>query len=257
MKPRVAIFDFGCCEGCQLQIVNLEEALLDLLAVADVVTWREAMSEQTDEFDVALVEGSITRQEDVERIQWIRERAKVLVPIGACAHIGGINAIKNCFDLDDVREYVYGDKAGWFDTMPTKAVGEVVPVDAVVPGCPIDRGELLEVIKALLLGTKPSLPTYPVCVECKKQGNVCVFEKGMFCLGPVTRAGCGAICPTKGNRCYGCRGLIPEPNMNAHKDVLAQYGLSVDDILKLFNVYDCGDAEVNQLDQSMVEPIGG
>lgn len=257
MKPRVAIFDFGCCEGCQLQIVNLEEQLLDLLELVDVVTWREAMTEESDEFDIALVEGSITRPEEVERVKWIREQADILVPIGACAHIGGINALKNCFELDEVREYVYGDKAEWFDTMPAYPVSAFVPVDAVVPGCPMDRGEFLEVIKALVLGKEPSLPTYSVCVECKRQGNICVFEQGQFCLGPVIRAGCGAICPSYGNRCYGCRGLVPDPNVNAHRDVLVEYGLTVDDALNLFNVYGCGAPPVDELKVAEQELIGG
>lgn len=247
MKPRIAIFDFGCCEGCQLQIVNLEEEILDLLGVVEVVTWREAMSEQSDEFDIALVEGSITREEEVPRLQWIRERAKTLVAIGACAHIGGINCLKNRFDLEEVRRAVYGEHAEWFDTFPTRPLEAVVKVDAAVPGCPINRQELLEVVKALLLGKKPALPTYAVCVECKRKNNICVFDRGMVCLGPITRAGCGAICPTFGNRCEGCRGLVPEPNLNSHREVLAQYGLGLDEIFRFVNLYGGCQAELASL----------
>lgn len=256
MKPKVAIFDFGCCEGCQLQIVNLEEELLDLLGVVDVVTWREAMSEQADTFDIALVEGSITREEEFERLRGIRERAKVLVAIGACACIGGINCIKNRFDLEDVRRYVYGEHAEWFDTIATRPLSAVVQVDAEVPGCPINRQELVEIVKALLLGKKPALPTYAVCVECKRRNNVCVFDRGMVCLGPVTRAGCTAICPTYGNRCVGCRGLVPDPNLNSHREVLAQYGLAPEDILRFFHLYGGCLPEIGCL-QGGTETSGG
>ena len=256
MKPRVAIFDFGCCEGCQLQIVNLEEDIIGLLELVDVVTWREAMSEQSDDFDIAIVEGSITREDEVPRLQWIRNQAKILVALGACAHIGGINCIKNRFDLEEVRRYVYGAHAEAFDTAPTRPIGAVVPVDVVVPGCPINRAELVQIIQSLLQGKSPTLPTYSVCVECKRKDNVCLFDQGMVCLGPVIRAGCGAICPSFGNSCEGCRGLVPEPNLNSHGEVLAQYGLTVDEILRFVNLYGGCQHEIDCF-ESATEARGG
>jgi len=245
MKPKIAIFDFGCCEGCQLQVVNLEEQILDLLGLVDVRQWREAMSEHADDYDIALVEGSITRESEIPRLQGIRKQAKILVALGACAHTGGVNAMKNHAPMDKALQTVYGDKASWFDTIPTRPLSAVVPVDLAVPGCPIDRGELLEVIKALLLGKLPTLPTYPVCVQCKMAENVCVFDLGLTCMGPVTRAGCGAICPSNGNRCLGCRGLVPEPNANAHKEVLAEHGRTVEEILAEYRLFD-SVSEVSQ-----------
>ena len=143
-KPTIAIFDFACCEGCQLQFVNLEEELLDLLGVADVVEWREAMSEKSDEYDIAIIEGSITRLEDEERLKLIRSRAKILIALGACATIGGVNKLKNNFDdLDEVKKCVYGKdaKKPHLATEPTRSVGEVVDVDFCIHGCPIDRAE--------------------------------------------------------------------------------------------------------------------
>jgi len=231
-KPRVAVFDFACCEGCQLQIVNLEEELLDLLGVADVVEWREAMSEKSHEYDIALVEGSITRKEDEERLNIIRSRTKILVAIGACATTGGVNKLKNNFQMDDVKKYVYGKDADkpHLDTYPTKAVDEVVKVDYKVHGCPMDRGEFTYVLRSLLLGKKPEIPEYPVCVECKAKGNQCLWEKGQVCLGPIIRAGCGARCPSAGFRCFGCRGYIDNPNINAAKDVMEKYDLTVEDL---------------------------
>ena len=231
-KPRVAIFDFACCEGCQLQIVNLEEEILDLISVVDVVEWREAMSEQSHEYDIAIVEGSITRKEDEERLDIIRSRANILIALGACATMGGINKLKNNFEMDDVKKCVYGDAADkpHLDTYPTKAVDEVVKVDYKVHGCPIDRTEFAYIIRSLAIGKKPEIPDYPVCVECKAKGNPCVWEYGQVCLGPIIRAGCGARCPSFGHRCFGCRGYISNPNVDAAKDVIEKYDLDIEDL---------------------------
>jgi len=231
-KPRIAIFDFACCEGCQLQLVNMEEELLDLLGVADVVEWREAMSEQSDEYDIAIVEGSITRLEDEERVKVIRSRAKILIALGACATMGGINKLKNNFDLDDVKKCVYGKDAEkpHLATQMTKGVDEVVKVDYYVHGCPIDRKEFTYIVRSLVLGKTPEIPDYPVCVECKANGNPCLWDEGQVCLGPIIRAGCGARCPSNGFRCFGCRGYVDNPNVEAAKDVIDKYGLNVDDL---------------------------
>jgi coenzyme F420-reducing hydrogenase gamma subunit len=231
-KPKIAIFDFACCEGCQLQIVNLEEEILDLLGAADVVEWREARSEKSDEYDIAIIEGSITRLEDEERVKLIRSRAKVLIALGACATMGGVNKLKNNFDLDDVKKCVYGKAASkpHLHTGLTKAVDEVVDVDYYVHGCPIDRKEFTYIVRSLLMGKTPEIPDYPVCVECKAQGNPCLWEYDQVCLGPIIRAGCGARCPSNGFRCFGCRGYIDNPNVEAAKDVITKYGLNIDDL---------------------------
>jgi coenzyme F420-reducing hydrogenase gamma subunit len=241
MKARVAIFDFASCEGCELQIVNLEEKLLDLIDIVDVVSFREAMKEHSNDYDMALIEGSIMRPMDEERIKKIRERAKVLIAIGACACIGGVNKLRNEWPVEEVKKEVYGDAplAGnkFFDVFPTKAVDEVVKVDYYIPGCPIDRNEFAKIITAVALGRKPRLPSYPVCVECKKRENICVFELGQFCLGPITRAGCNAICPSFQDGCEGCRGFLDDAKMDAQKDVLRKYGVTVDQMMKKFNFY--------------------
>jgi len=231
-KPRVAIFDFACCEGCQLQIVNLEEEILDLINLVDVVEWREAMSEQSSEYDIAVIEGSITRPEDETRLKTIRSRAKVVIALGACAAIGGVNKMKNNFDLEEVKQCVYGKDSSMphLNTAMTKAVGEVVPVDVCIPGCPIDRKEFGAVIRALLLDKKPPIPDYPVCVECKANENICRYEYNEICLGPIIRAGCGARCPTNKFRCFGCRGYVDNPNVQAAAEVMEKYGLTVEDL---------------------------
>ena len=238
-KPRVAFFDFAGCEGDQLQIINLEEKILDVVSAVEIVSFREVMKEHSDDYDIAFVEGSITRGSDEERLKNIRSNAKILVALGTCACIGGVNSLKNTFpSLDEVKKAVYGDKADYFDTYPARGIDKVVPVDYYIHGCPIDKEEFLRVLKALLLGVKPYMPNYPVCVECKKNGNICVFEKGGFCLGPVTRAGCNSRCVNEGSHCWGCRGLVNDPNIKAEKEVLSKYGLTLNDILSRFKVYD-------------------
>jgi len=239
-KPRVAIFDFACCEGCQLQIVNMEEEILGLLSVVEVVEWREAMAEQSEEYDIAIIEGSITRPQDEERVKQIRETASIVIAMGACATSGGVNKLKNQFTMDDVKKCVYGEHANdaHLDTYPTKALHEVIKVDFNVYGCPINNKELAYIVRCLVLGKTPQIPNHPVCVECKMQGIVCRFEYGEICLGPLTRAGCEAKCPAAGHWCYGCRGLVDDPNVNAAKDVMDKYGKTVEDLesrLVLYN----------------------
>ncbi len=237
MKPKIAFFDFASCEGCQLQVVNLEAEMVDLLGAVDIVQFREALTEKSDDYAIAFVEGSITREKDIPRLKKIREQAAVLVALGACATIGGVNCLKNFQPLDDVKKYVYGDKSGWYETFAARPIDAVVPVDYYIHGCPMHKEEFLKVVKSLLLGKKPEIPTYPVCVECKRAGNVCVFELGMKCMGPVTRAGCGAWCPTYQDNCVGCRGLIPDPNTNAEKEVLQKHGLTVEQAIGQFRIF--------------------
>ncbi len=240
-KPRVAIFDFACCEGCQLQIVNLEEELISLISLVEPVEWREAMSERSDRYDIAIVEGSVTRAEDEARLRLIRERAKVLIALGACATMGGVNRLKDNFDnLEEVKRIVYADSARLphLDTAPVRGLDEIVAVDYKVHGCPINSKEFSSVVRSLALGTQPLTPRYPVCVECRMRENPCRFEFGEICLGPITRAGCNAPCPSAGFFCYGCRGTVDDPNVDAATDVMAKYGKTVDDLrsrLWLFN----------------------
>ncbi len=240
-RPKVAFFDFACCEGCQLTVVDTLQDHLELVEAVEIVQFREAMSEKGEDYQIAFIEGSCTRPQDEERLKRIREQAALVVALGACAHTGGVNALKNLQpSLQEVRQYVYGDCWEWYDTYEARPISAVIPVDAFIPGCPIDRNEFLRVVKDLLLGKKPSIPDYPLCVECKLKENVCIFDKGGTCLGPITRAGCGAICPTYGDGCEGCRGPIPHPNENAMKDVLAEHGLTAEQLMAkmtMFNAY--------------------
>jgi sulfhydrogenase subunit delta len=240
MKPKVAFFDFAGCEGCQLQIANLEEALIDLVTLVDLVEFREVLTGSAPEYDVAFVEGSITREGDEKRLRDIRDRSGILVALGACAATGGINRLKDIRgSLDQVRKDVYGKdwERPHLDTYAVRAVDQIVPVDYVLHGCPINRDEFLRLVEALVLGTTPEVPAYPVCAECKMKENVCLFHVGKTCLGPVVRAGCGAPCPGNGIPCEGCRGILPRANENAMREVMSRYGLNAEQILEKFSLF--------------------
>ncbi len=240
MRPKIAFFDFASCEGCQLQVVNLEMEIPELIELVDIVAFREAMTEAADDYAIAFVEGSITRESDIPRLKKIRESAKILVALGACAATAGLNALKNRMGMDTVKKIVYRDNADMFETFPARPIHAVVPVDYQIRGCPIHKEEFIRVVQALLLGKEPDIPDYPVCVECKLKDNLCVYEIGQHCLGPVTRAGCGAWCPSNVDACAGCRGFISDPNKNAQTDILKKYGLTPELIIKeyrLFNAY--------------------
>ncbi|WP_420640997.1 NADH:ubiquinone oxidoreductase [Candidatus Leptofilum sp.] len=236
-KPTIAFFDFTCCEGCQLTVVDTLQTNPELLDVVKIVEFREAMSEKSDRYDVAFIEGSCTRAGDEDRLHDIRKRAGIVIALGACAHLGGVNAIRNRQKLGEVREYVYGDHKDWFDTYEPRAIQKVIAVDGVIPGCPIDSQEFLRVVKGLLQGRLPKPPDYPVCMECKLNETICLYQREQVCLGPVIRAGCRAVCPTYGASCIGCRGLIPGANIPAMREVLLEHGVDeaeIDSRLTLF-----------------------
>jgi coenzyme F420-reducing hydrogenase gamma subunit len=236
-KPKVAFFDFTSCEGCQLTVVDSLQDHPELLQAVEIVQFREAMTEKGEDYLVAFIEGSCTRESDETRLKKIREQAAVVVALGTCADMGGVNALKYLHPLDEVRQYVYGDKGGWYETYDVRPIKAVIPVDFAIPGCPIDRNEFVNSVKALLLGKKPPIPDYPLCVECKLKENTCLFTKGSVCLGPVTRSGCNAICPTYGQSCEACRGFISDPNETSMRDLLAKHGLTVDDITTRFTMF--------------------
>jgi len=246
MKPKLGFFDFTGCEGCQLEVLNFENELVELLEHVDIVNFREAIAEKGENYEISFIDGAITTESEIPRIQKIRQQAKILVAMGACACLGGVNCLKNFRPMEENLKIVYGECAGYYNTIPARPINAVVPVDYYLPGCPMNRHEFIKLAKALLLGKKFELPNYPVCVECKLAENVCVFEKGGFCLGLVTRAGCNAICVTTGRRCWGCRGLVDDPNTNSEKEILQKYGLTVDDILKQFSLFNGYYPEVSK-----------
>jgi sulfhydrogenase subunit delta len=248
-KPKIAFFDFTSCEGCQLTVVDSLQEHPELLDVVEIVQFREAMSEKGTDYQIAFIEGACTRPDDEARLKEIREQADLVIALGACAHLGGVNAIRNRQDLPNIREYVYGDKAEWFDTYPARPISAVIPIDSVLPGCPIDRDEFLMAVSHLLQGRLPKLPDYPLCIECKLLENVCMYQRGKTCLGPITLAGCKAICPSYGDSCEGCRGIIPKPNIESLKDVLRERGMCEEDIdakMTIFLTYQVMELEKGQ-----------
>jgi len=209
-KPRIAVFDFTCCEGCELQLANKEETLVPFLKAIEVVNFREVSSARGDDYDIALIEGSVSRPDEVERLKQIRARAKVLVAYGTCACFGGVNRLKNAYDLSAAVREVYGDQPK--ETMPVVSIKELVPVDLSIPGCPVNKTEVERIVQHLVWDVPYHFPVYPVCVECKQRYTVCMFDRGQLCLGPITRAGCDAPCPAGGLGCYGCRGPADDAN---------------------------------------------
>lgn len=238
MKPRVGFFDFTGCEGCQLTVLNLADQLLDLLDLVEVVEFREVHSGEVDDLDIAFIEGSICRDDEVDRLRRIRARSRQLITLGACADLAGINSLGDA-DPETLVRAVYGESAPHLRRGTARPVSDFVPVDGRIPGCPVDGQEFLAVLKTLLLGRPVQLPEYAVCVECKLAELPCTFEQGIVCLGPVVRAGCGAICISGGDRCRGCRGLVANPREQSYQRVLGIFKRTVDDLLaeyRLFNL---------------------
>jgi sulfhydrogenase subunit delta len=207
-KPALAVWKFASCDGCQLSLLSLSDELLTLAATVDIAYFLEASSAVAEgPYDLSLVEGSITTPHDAERIQEIRRRSRAVVTIGACATAGGIQALRNFADVERFAATVYPEP-GYLSTLATSTpIAEHITVDYELAGCPVDRYQLLEVVSALLNGRRPRISTASVCLECKRRGVVCVMvARGAPCLGPLTRAGCGALCPAHDRGCYGCFG---------------------------------------------------
>ncbi|EAT59021.1 NADH-quinone oxidoreductase subunit B family protein [Chlorobium ferrooxidans] len=239
-KLKIASFDFTCCEGCQLQLANRESTLADFLRLIDIRNFREISSEQHDDYDIALIEGSISRSDEVERLLAIRRQAKVLVAFGTCACFGGVNSLKNRVSGEAAVSEVYGEIK--VETLPVRRISEVVKVDLSIPGCPVAKEEVERIIISLVTGSLVTLPKYPVCVECKAALNTCLFELGEICLGPITRAGCHAVCTTGKTPCLGCRGPAEEINMEAFLHLVKERGLSRSDLQEKLAFYNAFDA---------------
>jgi sulfhydrogenase subunit delta len=241
-KPSLAVFKFASCDGCQLQLLDAQGKLLEIADRVRIDHFLEASSAVVPgPYDVGLVEGSISTAHDVERIKEIRRQCRYLVTIGACATAGGIQALRNWGRIDDFLGAVYASPE-YITTLATStAIADHVPVDFELRGCPIDTGQLVELVTAVVLGRKPRVPGYSVCVECKARGTVCVaVAKGIPCLGPVTQAGCGAICPAHDRECFGCYGPAEAVNLVSLTGFYEARGTSRGELTRLvrsFNGY--------------------
>jgi sulfhydrogenase subunit delta len=226
-KPKLAVWKFSSCDGCQLSLLDCEDELLAVADAVQIAYFLEASrAEVAGPYDISLVEGSITTAHEAERIKRVRAQSRTLIAIGACATAGGIQALKNLRDLDQLTRSVYAHPE-YIDSLATSsAVADHVAVDFELRGCPISKSQLLEVLNAALNGRRPNVPNHSQCVECKLAGTVCVMvSRGEPCLGPVTQAGCGNVCPSCARGCFGCFGPKEEPNTAALSARLGQLGM--------------------------------
>jgi coenzyme F420-reducing hydrogenase gamma subunit len=238
-KPRLAVWKFASCDGCQLTLLDCEDELLALAGEVDIAYFPEASSRMAEgPYDLSLVEGSVTTAHDAERIRQVRKESRVLVTIGACATAGGIQALRNFRDVEEFTRAVYAHPE-YIDTLATStAIADHVPVDFELRGCPISKEQLLDVIAAYLVGRRPQTSTHSVCEECKRAGNVCVLvAHDTPCLGPVTQAGCGALCPSFHRGCYGCFGPKEAPNTVALSERLAGLGMEPAELQRVYRTF--------------------
>lgn len=241
-KPKLAVWKFASCDGCQLSILDCEDELLAVAGAVEIAYFPEATrSTVRGPYDVSLVEGSVTTYHDAKRIQQIRANSKFLVTIGACATAGGIQALRNFKDVDEFIRIVYA-RPSYIETLERSTpIAEHVFVDFELRGCPINKYQLVEVLSAYLHGRKPNTPAYSVCVECKRRGTTCVMvANGTPCLGPVTHAGCGALCPAYHRGCYGCFGPMETPNTASLSAQWQELGVTEDGLVRAyrgFNAY--------------------
>ncbi|MGK7345634.1 MAG: oxidoreductase [Candidatus Nitrospinota bacterium M3_3B_026] len=236
MKKKLAVFKFASCDGCQLSLLNLEDELLAIAGAIDIAYFPEASREYVKgPYDLSLVEGSITTSHDAERIQKVRENSKFLVTIGACATAGGIQALRNFQDVNEFISVVYASPEYISALGESTPIADHVAVDFELRGCPVNKGQLLEVVTAFIHGRAPKVPAHSVCLDCKLAGNVCVMvARSEPCLGPVTHTGCGALCPAYHRGCYGCFGPMETPNTRSMGGRLKALGLSGEDVVRSF-----------------------
>ena len=241
-RPRLGVFKFSSCDGCQLQLLNCEDEFLAVTGAVDIVHFPEASSRLNEEgpFDVVLVEGSITTDQQLAELKHLRQRTTHLVAIGACATAGGIQALRNFRNIDEMVRSIYADPAT-IDALATSTpLSDHVTVDQELRGCPVDKAQLIELITALLVGRRPAIRDESVCAECKRRLLPCVMVvQGTPCLGPVTHAGCGALCPRFDRGCFGCFGPREQANTTSLAARLAALGLSEPDIQHRFRGFTC------------------
>lgn len=238
-KPKLAVWKFSSCDGCQLSLLDCEDELLTIADTVDIAYFLEATrAEVKGPYDISLVEGSIGTAHDAERIKKVRQQSKVLITIGACATAGGIQSLRNFRELDGLVRAVYARPEYIKSLATSTAIGDHVSVDFELRGCPINKNQLLELLNAFLNGRRPIIPPNSQCMDCKQAGTVCVMvAKGISCLGPVTQAGCGNLCPGVNRGCYGCFGPKETPNTAALAKQMAALGYSQQQIIQAFQSY--------------------
>lgn len=238
-KPRIGIFKYSCCAGCEFQLIYFQKHILETLGAVDIVYCRMLQSGGSEDgpFDVALVEGAITEEWQAAQLKRVREASRYLIPIGSCAVCGGIPAIKNTSMKSDVEKRVYADRSG-IHSAAARPIAQLVEVDGAVKGCPMGERDLTELVISLLLGKSPDFLEYCVCLECKLKGTICVLAAyGEPCMGPVTAAGCGALCPSRERPCFSCWGPMRDANAGALAARFREMGLSREDVFRRFTEF--------------------
>ena len=251
-RPTLAVWKFSSCDGCQLSLLDCEDELLTVADHVDIAYFIEATSAVMEgPYDVSLVEGSITTQHDAERIHEVRRQSGVLISIGACATGGGIQALRNFANVDELTKAVYATP-DYISTLRTStAISDHVKVDYELNGCPINKHQLLEVVGALLNNRRPRIRSHSVCVECKRRGTVCVMvAHGTACLGPVTHAGCGALCPSYDRGCYGCYGPMEAPNTASLSRQMAHLGSDDWTSSRVYRTFNAGSAAFREASEA-------
>jgi coenzyme F420-reducing hydrogenase gamma subunit len=243
-KPIVAFYGFTCCAGCQLEILNLEDQLVDILSHIQLVQFRMGSSAtHPGPYDVTFVEGSVTNDEELASLRELREKSKVLIAIGACATTAGVNALRNGRDVEEFKRTVYGN-ASHVRTLPEiKPISAHVPVDYQLQGCPISGEEFINLLTDLLTGVTPRPKNYPVCVECRMKENVCLMKEGKLCMGPITRGGCDARCPTVNFPCEACWGPVPQANVDSEINIFSTKGADYDTVLRKFRMFNAASED--------------
>jgi|SRR5579883_2430544 len=238
-KPKLAVWKFASCDGCQLSILSCEDELLQLADGIEIAYFAEASSAMVDgPYDLSLVEGSITTSHDADRIQQIRNQSRSLVTIGACATAGGIQALRNFRDVKEFTSIVYA-RPEYISTLETStAIAAHVKVDFELRGCPINKNQLVDVINGFIHDRTPTIPPHSVCLDCKRKGIVCVMvARGIPCMGPVTHTGCGVLCPSYDRGCYGCFGPKENPNTQSLSDWFLHLGSTPADLVRAFRTF--------------------
>jgi coenzyme F420-reducing hydrogenase gamma subunit len=247
-KPRLAVWKFASCDGCQLSLLDCEDELLAVAGAIDIAYFPEATrGEVSGTYDVSLVEGSVTTEHDAERIKDVRARSRVLITIGACATAGGIQALKNFADVKEYIPMVYAHPEYIHTLATSTAISEHVKVDFELRGCPISKKQLVELVSAFIAGRKPVTPHHAVCIDCKLKGNVCVMvAHGTPCIGPVTHTGCDALCPSYDRGCFGCYGPMETPNTHALSRELARHGMDAKAIKRVYSTFNVNAKEFRE-----------
>lgn len=254
-RPKLAVWKFASCDGCQLSLLDCEDELLAMAEAIEIAYFPEATrAEIGGPYDVSMVEGSITTEHDAARIHDIRAQSGSLITIGACATAGGIQALRNWADVETFTSIVYAEPSfiGTLDT--STPISDHVEVDFELRGCPISKYQLIEVVNAFLHGRRPNIPRHSVCVQCKARGTPCIMVRdGVPCLGPITQAGCGAICPSYNRGCYGCFGPSESPNVDALALWWKHLGVEDADLVRALRTFNAFAPEFREASDSYAQ----